>query len=91
MNIEFKWNIGDIVTHRGVEALGTDKESFSGFRGSNEHRLVIIGRATEECAGGRIQKHYTVRVVSNKSGIHKERWSFHEEELVDLQTKEAMK
>lgn len=82
MNVQFKWNIGDIVTHRGVIALSTN--DVQSFLSSNEHRLVIIGRSYEECAGGCIQRHYLVRVVSSKSGIAKDRWSFHEEELVDV-------
>lgn len=89
MNIEYKWNIGDIVTHRGVAALNEEGGSIGSFFNTNDHRLFIVGRTCEECAGGCIQKQYVVRVVSAKSGIVKDRWSFHEEELVDLQTKEA--
>ncbi len=87
---DFKFNIGDVVTHKtmappfiekpepGKEKLGDAKPQL----------FIIMGRVFDECPGG-VQKHYRCRVTSQSrwdggGGVTRELFSMHEEELVPL-------
>lgn len=90
MTIDFKYNIGDVVTHKtmappylsrrddGKDVLGSAKPQL----------LTIMGRVADECPGG-VQKHYRCRVTASNRwgespGITDRLIQLHEEELVAL-------
>lgn len=87
VTIDWKWKIGDELTHKAFRPMPGKTE-----RRQREHYLVL-GRMAEECPGG-VQKFYRVRtIVSNgyegsgtcnfdKGGIGLT--MFHEEELAPM-------
>lgn len=87
---DFKFNIGDVVTHKTMAPpyLAKSEEGKSRFGEVQAQLLTIMGRVYDECPGG-VQKHYRVRITSQggwsgQNGITKDMFQFHEEELVAL-------
>ena len=78
--IEFKFQIGDVVTHKTMVPPFQTKD------GRPQH-FTIVGRLYDECPGG-IQKHYRCRITSQDwggtMGITRDLYQLHEEELVAL-------
>lgn len=60
MEINFKFNIGDILTHKAMRAKAINDKAFK----SEPQKLFVVGRHMDECPGG-IQLHYVVRPVSD--------------------------
>ena len=84
MEIQFKFNIGDIVTHKTMAPpylVASDK-----LGDPRPQLFMIMGRLYDECPGG-IQKHYRVRITAferwgGSAGITDKMFQLHEEELV---------
>lgn len=89
MEVDFKFKIGDVVTHKTMappymkdgDKLGDPKPQM----------FTIVGRLMDECPGG-VQKHYRVRITdqgrwSGGGGITGNFFQLHEEELVPYEVK----
>ena len=83
MNIEFKFAIGDIVTHKAMVPPHIDAMF-------EYQRLCIMGRVADECPGG-VQLHYRVRAVTLgfQPSFTLNLLTLHEEELVPVPVKPA--
>lgn len=81
MTVEFKYQIGQVVTHITMQPPYLNVENK--WLGQQQQLLTIIGRVADECPGG-TQKHYRCRITDQSRGISPQIIQFHEEELVTL-------
>ena len=88
--VEFKFNIGDVVTHKTMAPpyLPKPEEGKEKLGDAQPQFFTIMGQMADWCPGG-VQKHYRVRITDrvtwNRSiGVVDKLFQFHEEELVPL-------
>lgn len=87
---DFKFNIGDVVTHRTMAPpyLTKPEDGKPKLGDAQPQLFLIVGRVFDECPGG-VQKHYRVRITTQDRwnagvGVTREFFQVHEEELVPL-------
>lgn len=86
MDVQFKFNIGDVVTHKSMVPpySPTPEGKFGDIK---PQMFTVMGRIADECPGG-VQKHYRVRATAmgrwSESALTINLIQLHEEELVPL-------